>query len=160
MPSYSQYKRQISAVDGISWITVKGNHIPIKNGESKSGAVKRFFDKIKPSGSATRQKRIKYKGKEFEKVDGWGSLGFFYYHNGERQGSIDGKKVNGYYIVRTIETSRKGDNVGRCLVELAEKKFGKIEAKPSKTAEGFWRKVGYSPDKDGYWTKKRKAKGA
>ena len=49
MPSYLSYKRQIAVLDGnnddITWITVKGNHIPIKKGQNKGEAVKEFFEK-------------------------------------------------------------------------------------------------------------------
>ena len=46
MPSYSQYKRFLSVldVDDVEWITVKGNHIPIKKGENKEEAIKSFFE--------------------------------------------------------------------------------------------------------------------
>lgn len=34
MPSYTAYKRQVmDADDNITWITMKGNHIPIKEGQ-------------------------------------------------------------------------------------------------------------------------------
>lgn len=47
MPSYMSYKRQMGVVDAdddIQWITVKGNHIPIKKGESKEDAINAFFE--------------------------------------------------------------------------------------------------------------------
>lgn len=47
MPSYTQYKRQVVLDDDNdieSWITVKGNHIPIKKGQSKEEAVKSFIE--------------------------------------------------------------------------------------------------------------------
>lgn len=51
MPSYTQYMRQISVLDSndedITWITVKGNHIPIKNGQNKGEAIKEFFESKK-----------------------------------------------------------------------------------------------------------------
>ena len=48
MPSYTQYMRQMAVLDAKdddieSWITVKGNHIPIKKGQSKEDAVKSFI---------------------------------------------------------------------------------------------------------------------
>ena len=48
MPSYTQYMRQMAVMDASdddieSWITVKGNHIPIKKGQSKEDAVKSFI---------------------------------------------------------------------------------------------------------------------
>lgn len=50
MPSYSQYKRQLAVLDADdsdieAWITVKGNHIPIKKGQSKEEAVKSFVER-------------------------------------------------------------------------------------------------------------------
>ena len=50
MPSYTQYMRQMAVLDANdddieSWITVKGNHIPIKKGQSKEDAVKSFIEK-------------------------------------------------------------------------------------------------------------------
>ena len=48
MPSYLSYKRQMAVLDADdteieSWITVRGNHIPIKKGQSKEDAVKSFI---------------------------------------------------------------------------------------------------------------------
>lgn len=50
MPSYSQYKRQMAVMDADdanieTWITVKGNHIPIMKGQSKEEAVQAFIEK-------------------------------------------------------------------------------------------------------------------
>lgn len=50
MPSYTQYKRQVSAVtDGDpkikTWITSKGHHIPIMEGQTKEEAVKGYFER-------------------------------------------------------------------------------------------------------------------
>lgn len=49
MTSYLRYKQQIRTVqdaddDIESWITVRGNHIPIKKGQSKEEAVKSFIE--------------------------------------------------------------------------------------------------------------------
>ena len=58
MPSYLSYKRQIAVLDenndDITWITVKGNHIPIKKGQNKGEAVKEFFEK-KNAGSKSEK---------------------------------------------------------------------------------------------------------
>ena len=48
MPSYTSYMRQMAVLDADdneieSWITVRGNHIPIKKGQSKEDAVKSFI---------------------------------------------------------------------------------------------------------------------
>lgn len=49
MTSYLRYKKELRTVqdadDIESWITVRGNHIPIKKGESKEDAVKSFLEK-------------------------------------------------------------------------------------------------------------------
>ena len=48
MTSYLKYKAQIAVCDADddieSWITVRGNHIPIKKGQSKEEAVKSFIE--------------------------------------------------------------------------------------------------------------------
>ena len=60
MPSYMSYLRQMAVLDSdgdIQWITVKGNHIPIKKGQSKEEAVKSFFEsKGKSSGGKSESK--------------------------------------------------------------------------------------------------------
>ena len=48
MPSYTSYLRQMAVMDADdneieSWITVRGNHIPIKKGQSKEDAVRSFI---------------------------------------------------------------------------------------------------------------------
>lgn len=56
MPSYTTYLHQVMDADEeITWITVKGNHIPIKKGQSKEDAVKSFFES-KKSGEKSSQK--------------------------------------------------------------------------------------------------------
>lgn len=74
MPSYSQYLRQMAIMDAqeedITWITVKGNHIPIKNGQNKGEAIKEFFESKKSGGekkaeaSTNKHDQLKKMGKE------------------------------------------------------------------------------------------------
>lgn len=49
MPSYIQYKKMMAVLDEDSdiesWITVNGNHIPIRKGQTKEEAVKSFVEK-------------------------------------------------------------------------------------------------------------------
>ena len=52
MPNYLQYKKMMAVFDYDdsdieSWITVKGNHIPIRKGQTKEEAVKSFIDRKK-----------------------------------------------------------------------------------------------------------------
>lgn len=60
MPSYSQYLRQMAVLDSdddIQWITVKGNHIPIKKGENKEEAIKSFFESKNKGEKSTGEKK-------------------------------------------------------------------------------------------------------
>lgn len=68
MPSYTSYIRQMEVLDAddVQWITVKGNHIPIKKGQSKEEAVKEFLAK-KDSGNKKVDNSAK-KGKVFAGV--------------------------------------------------------------------------------------------
>lgn len=83
MTSYLRYKQQIRTVqdaddDIESWITVRGNHIPIKKGQSKEEAVKSFVESKgeKEKGgdyvSAGREKAKREAGHEFKKRSGVG----------------------------------------------------------------------------------------
>lgn len=68
MPSYNSYKRQMSVLDNdddITWITVKGNHIPIKKGQNKEDAVKEFFESKK---SGKKVDKAKSGGKVYNKT--------------------------------------------------------------------------------------------
>ena len=70
MPSYSSYMRQMSVLDkddDITWITVKGNHIPIKKGQSKGDAVKEFFESKKSGEKKTTAKSTQKKDKDGSK---------------------------------------------------------------------------------------------
>lgn len=54
MPSYTAYKRQVmDADDNITWITMNGNHIPIKEGQTKEEAVKEFLASKGKSGEGS-----------------------------------------------------------------------------------------------------------
>lgn len=59
MPSYLSYLNQMSVLDAdddIQWITVRGNHIPIKKGENKEDAIKSFFESKGKESKKTAQK--------------------------------------------------------------------------------------------------------
>lgn len=74
-----QLKKATESDDDVTWITVKGNHIPIKDGEDKGDAVKNFFDKKnndKPTkdstvGTIPKKKRTTYSKakKRFSKIE-------------------------------------------------------------------------------------------
>lgn len=123
MPSYSSYIRQMSVLDkddDITWITVKGNHIPIKKGQSKGDAVKEFFESkksdsnekasSKPS-SAEILKHFEERGlvHNEEVPQGWketeGAMtapnGYKWYDNGESL--FGGKYEHGLFPIRVDE---------------------------------------------------------
>lgn len=72
MPSYAAYKNKMTVAldkeDEVTWITVKGNHIPIKKGQSKGDAVKEFFES-KGNGGKSAPKSEAGKEAKTEKVD-------------------------------------------------------------------------------------------
>lgn len=70
MPSFSVYKARMRVVldagdDDITWITAHGNHIPIKKGENKGEAIKKFFEK-KNAGKANKAPAKKTEAKKAE----------------------------------------------------------------------------------------------
>lgn len=73
MPSYTQYMRQMAVMDANdddieSWITVKGNHIPIKKGQSKEDAVKEFISKKSDKEFSKRAEKPQSIGEATKKV--------------------------------------------------------------------------------------------
>lgn len=116
MPSYLSYKRQIAVLDGnnddITWITVKGNHIPIKKGQNKGEAVKEFFEKKKSeTGESEGHKRLGELNKKYGTQKG-------YLVQSEKP--LKSKKQ------RILETNEKGQvsltESGSGFHELVEKK--------------------------------------
>lgn len=78
MPSYLVYKKQLSVLDADDielWITVKGNHIPIRKGQSKEDAVKSFLEN---KGGNSSAKVEKTESKQEEKVDKSNNSGKIY----------------------------------------------------------------------------------
>lgn len=74
MPSYLSYKNNVKVVmdaddDNIeSWITVRGNHIPIMKGESKEEAVKNFLAKKSDKEMSQRSNKPEHISKAANKV--------------------------------------------------------------------------------------------
>lgn len=62
MVSYLQYKSQLAVLDqkedDLEWITVNGNHIPIKKGQTKEEAINEFFESKKDSNPSTPKSGI------------------------------------------------------------------------------------------------------
>jgi len=75
MTSYLRYKQELRTVqdadDIESWITVRGNHIPIKKGQSKEEAVKSFLKGKGKSSSGKSESSVKLsKGMTLKFSDG------------------------------------------------------------------------------------------
>ena len=71
MISYLWYKKQMKVMDADdteTWITVKGNHIPVKKGQSKSEAVKEFISKKSDKEMSKRENESKQLGESLKKV--------------------------------------------------------------------------------------------
>ena len=71
MISYLWYKKQMKVMDADdteTWITVKGNHIPVKKGQSKSEAVKEFISKKSDKEMSKRENEPKSLGESLKKV--------------------------------------------------------------------------------------------
>lgn len=72
MTSYLRYKQQLRIVqdadDIESWITVRGNHIPIKKGQSKEEAVKEFIGNKNDKELSERANKPQTLGEGLKKV--------------------------------------------------------------------------------------------
>lgn len=145
MPSYLSYKRQMAVLDADdneieSWITVRGNHIPIKKGQSKEDAVKSF---IKSKGGniekGSNQKSElgliyhKDKGhvKEGRPPKGWtkveGALtapnGYSWYSNGKSM--FGGERES--YLYKDEETKEFATKyLKRAMNGVGKEKWGKM----------------------------------
>lgn len=62
-PRYEGANIVVNKNDDVEWITVKGNHIPVKKGQSKDDAVKEFLEG-KQSGAKDKSNDSKGKNKE------------------------------------------------------------------------------------------------
>jgi len=99
MPSYVQYKKMLAVLDenddDITWITVKGNHIPIKKGQEKGEAIKEFFEK--KSGKSQESGSGKSESKKTEKKEQTVQSALGYGWSGVRLREKDGKIGNYAY---------------------------------------------------------------
>lgn len=75
----------------VEWITVRGNHIPIKKGQSKEEAIKSFIESKRGSGKGGKPSGIKFK--EFVDKAGEKYMRALIERNG---GKVDAKKEDGF----------------------------------------------------------------
>lgn len=66
MTSYLRYKQHLAVLDADdddieTWITVKGNHIPIKKGQNQEDAVKNFFERKKAEKNIEKHEVLRKK---------------------------------------------------------------------------------------------------
>lgn len=141
MPSYLQYKKLMSVLDAdddIQWITVKGNHIPIKNGQNKEEAIKEFFEKksgkSQESGSEKQSEKAYQAKKEQKKVEKEDRIarGKLQQEKTERVDKINQSKQEkvdaGAYKNRNLE-DRKRDRVNEAFAEKMSALNGKVPTK-------------------------------
>lgn len=127
MPSYLVYKRQMAVLDAddIEWITVKGNHIPIKKGENKEEAIKSFFE--------SKEKAQKSPEKAESKSEGISS----------NTSSVKSPK-NDYSTVKSIlgvaKRSKENKNINAESVIKDAVAFGKFNEKEIKARQKSYEK--------------------
>ena len=119
MPSYTAYKRQVmDADDNITWITMKGNHIPIKEGQTKEEAVKEFLAK-KGEGSA------KHGSGSYIKVKGASQMGSIPDNVAEKHIKTVKEKTIG-------EMEKAGENVSHLKQAMQHVHYGFYEERGKK----------------------------
>jgi len=108
--------------DDIKWITVKGNHIPIKKGQTEDEAVKAFLSKVESKETQQPQKKVEFEkqlqqvssGKEFSdlldkaKMNNIAKMYQIIDHNSQGQLNADAikeelAKAGNYYIKTEID---------------------------------------------------------
>lgn len=139
MTSFLRYKQQLRIVqdadDIESWITVRGNHIPIKKGQSKEEAVKSFLESKGGSSSAKglsqkNELSVNYhkdKGhiKEGNPPEGWTKVeggttapnGYSWYSN--NKSIFSGERE--YYLYKDAEPETEKQGTKK-IIEFAEEK--------------------------------------
>ena len=155
MTSYLRYQKEIRTVqdadDIESWITVRGNHIPIKKGQSKEEAVKSFLKN--KGGSSKTERKLSNGGstvgltqKEHNKIEK---------HN-EKVGKIAAQyKAEGKKASEFIEKLEKKDPAAvKKFVESVEKTWGKNSKEAQKAREKYGIKEESSKKWSGAWSKR------
>lgn len=108
--------------DDIKWITVKGNHIPIKKGQTEDEAVKAFLSKVESKETQQPKKKVEFEkqlqqvssGKEFSdlldkaKMNNIAKMYQIIDHNSQGQLNADAikeelAKAGNYYIKTEID---------------------------------------------------------
>lgn len=112
--------------EDIKWITVKGNHIPIKKGQTQDEAVKDFLSKVESKGSKkvadkTQTKEFKdwFKGSKVVNKEGEPLV---VYHGSDKEfDTFSTKNMNGYggaYFSRYKDVSEVYGNIKEVYLSL------------------------------------------
>lgn len=123
--SKKSYKRLLAKnnSDDVDWITVKGNHIPVKKGQSKEQAVEEFLERKKYSQSKTIAGVKQGKPMSFKKANGGNVNPKFYTNN-------HAYKSNCQTCIAAFEARLRGYN---------------IEALPYNAHNIYMTALGYNP---------------
>lgn len=128
MPSYLSYLNQISVLDAdddIQWITVRGNHIPIKKGENKEDAIKSFFESKGKESKKTEQKSPEKSGNS-SSSSGNGS---------KSEKSSGGEKLTVKSIIKRANESKNNKSINSDYVFKEAVKVGKFSDKQIRDRE-------------------------
>lgn len=126
MPSYTSYMRQMSVLDAdddIQWITVRGNHIPIKSGEKKEDAIKEFFEKKNKSEGGEKSPE-----KSQSKSSGSGN-------KAKAEKSSGGEKLTVKSIIKRANESKNNKSINSDYVFKEAVKVGKFSDKQIRARE-------------------------
>lgn len=143
------YKQRIAVMDADdieSWITVRGNHIPIKKGQTKKEAVKSFLENKGNSGKTETPKRQlhihstlkEYGSQKLTDTDvSWNQL-LKRFESGETL-----KKITGYPQWKIDELYEKMEYMtGKSVKELKQiNKEARQSGKPDGTEEAEFQKL-------------------
>lgn len=128
MPSYLSYLNQMSVLDAdddIQWITVRGNHIPIKKGENKEDAIKSFFESKGKESKKTEQKSPEKSGNS-SSSSGNGS---------KSEKSSGGEKLTVKSIIKRANESKNNKSINSDYVFKEAVKVGKFSDKQIRDRE-------------------------
>lgn len=128
MPSYLSYLNQISVLDAdddIQWITVRGDHIPIKKGENKEDAIKSFFESKGKESKKTEQKSPEKSGNS-SSSSGNGS---------KSEKSSGGEKLTVKSIIKRANESKNNKSINSDYVFKEAVKVGKFSDKQIRDRE-------------------------
>lgn len=143
MTSYLKYKQQMAVMDADdpdieSWITVRGNHIPIKKGQTKEEAVKSFLES-KGKGGKTESEHKTVQGAMGQKWTGVKLEGKYHQFNKKE----DAEK----FVEQAIQHGSKKEDIEVVGFEpKAETKSGGMKEKMQKLIKANGKVYGWETE--------------